>query len=119
MRTLHTKSSKGTIEMAYAFTQDLPSNRAMYTSLSDRIGDEVPKGLIVHLAFETEKGMRIVDLWENEADFDRFRAERLGPALDKVLQEAGMTRESMGQPDEQEMQPVEIFGTAFPKKRFS
>ncbi len=105
--------------MAYAFTQDLPGNKDMYTKLSDRIGDEVPKGLIVHLAFEIADGMRIVDLWESEADFDHFQAERLGPAMDKVLQEAGVSRESLGQPQEQELKPVEIFGTNIQKKRFS
>lgn len=104
--------------MPYAFSQDLPTGKDMYDGLSDRIGDEAPKGLIVHLAFETPTGMRVVDVWESEEQFDRFQEERLRPAMDQVLQKAGITRESLQAPQEQELKPVEIFGTSIPKRRF-
>ncbi len=103
--------------MSYAFSQDMPSGKDMYTKLSDEIGDEVPKGLIVHLAFETKTGMRIVDLWESEEDFDRFGAERMHPAMDKVLQAAGLTRESLGEPQWEDLKPVEVFGASIKKRR--
>lgn len=105
--------------MPYAFSQDLPSNKDMYTKLSAQVGDEVPKGLIVHLAFEIPAGMRIVDVWESEQDFDRFSEERLHPAAEKMMQQAGISRESMGAPQEQELKPVEIFGANIPKRRFA
>ncbi len=104
--------------MAYAFSQDMPTGKDMYTGLSDLIGDEATKGLIVHLAFETADGMRIVDLWESEEDFDRFQQARLRPSMDKMLQAAGITRESLGAPQEQDLKPVEIFGNGFLKRRF-
>ncbi|PZR58402.1 MAG: hypothetical protein DLM50_03670 [Candidatus Meridianibacter frigidus] len=103
--------------MAYAFTQDLPSTKDMYLAISREVGDQPPKGMIMHLAFEIESGMRIVDVWETEADFDRF-AERLRPILDKVLQAAGVSREQMGEPDTQDMTPVEIFVPSIGKRLF-
>jgi hypothetical protein len=103
--------------MPYAFIQDMPS-KDMYKKVSEGIGDRVPEGLIVHLAFETQTGTRLVDLWESEDHFDRFRSERLRPAFEKALQEAGMSRESIGTPQEQEVKPIEIFGKGIAKRQF-
>jgi hypothetical protein len=103
--------------MAYAFTQDLPINKDMYLGITDQIGDEAPKGLIVHLAFETATGMRNIDVWEREEDFDRFAEERLHPIIEKMLQSAGLSREAMGAPEEQELKAVEIFGAGIPKRK--
>jgi hypothetical protein len=105
--------------MPYAFTQDMPLRKDMYTSVSDQLGDDPPQGLIVHLAFETATGMRVVDLWESEEDFDRFTEQRLRPVMDKTLQAAGVTRESLGTSDEEDLKPVEIFGSTIPRRRFS
>ncbi|MDQ6732505.1 MAG: hypothetical protein M3Z35_00070 [Nitrospirota bacterium] len=104
--------------MPYAFSQNMPSSKDMYDGLSDRIGDGAPKGLIVHLAFETPTGMRVVDVWESEEEFDLFQEKRLRPAMDQILQKAGITRESLHIPQEEELKPVEIFGATFPKRRF-
>ena len=105
--------------MPYAFSNDMPVSKDMYTKLSDEIGDEPPKGLIVHLAFETKTGMRIVDVWESEADFDRFGEERMHPAMDRVLQSASITRESLGEPDWEDLKPVEVFGASIKKRRIA
>jgi|GEM_PF-2112802 len=105
--------------MAYAFSQDMPGGtKDFYRKLSDGIGDEMPKGLIVHLAFETQSGTRLVDLWETEADFNAFRVQRLGPAMEELLQTVGITRESLGEPHWQELQPIEIFGKDISKRAF-
>jgi hypothetical protein len=104
--------------MPYAFSQDMPVRKDMYTTLSDQIGDQAPQGLIVHLAFETPTGMRIVDLWESEEDFDRFSEQRLRPVMDKTLQAAGVTRESLGTSDEEDLTPVEVLGTTIPRRKF-
>ena len=45
---------------------------------------EVPAGLISHVAGPTESGMRVLDIWESRADFDRFVNDRLGPALGRI-----------------------------------
>lgn len=41
------------------------------------------KGLLVHVAGETESGFRVVDVWESEEAFQRF-GETLGPIMAKL-----------------------------------
>src|SRR4051812_19957952 len=43
-----------------------------------------PKGIISHLAGETETGWAVTDVWESQADFDRFMESRLRPAFAKL-----------------------------------
>ena len=40
-----------------------------------------PDGLIFSLSGPIEGGWRVIDLWESRAHFDRFVAERVGPAM--------------------------------------
>jgi hypothetical protein len=40
-----------------------------------------PAGARIRMAGPTADGWRIVSLWDSEADFERFRDERLAPAL--------------------------------------
>jgi len=72
--------------MPYAFTQDVPIDGAFYRRITDGLGAEPPKGLIVHLAVERpEGGLRYVDVWETEEDYDRFVEERLHPVVHPLL----------------------------------
>lgn len=72
----------------YAFTQDVPIDHATYRRIVDGLGDEPPKGLISHLAVELEQGgLRYIDVWESEADWDRFVDERLHPVVHPLLAE--------------------------------
>jgi hypothetical protein len=72
--------------MTYAFTQDVPIDASAYQRIIDGLGDEPPKGLIVHLAIERpEGGLRYVDVWESEDDWDRFAEERLHPVVHPML----------------------------------
>lgn len=49
-------------------------------------GSEPPKGLVVHLAVERpEGGLRYVDVWESEEDWNRFAEERLHPVVHPLL----------------------------------
>ena len=96
--------------MAYALILDVSGPREVHETIMRSVRPQgVPKGLIVHIAAETDKGMRIIDVWESEADFDRFMKERLGPARDKALAEQ---RTSLGEhpPREEELKIVEIWG---------
>ena len=75
--------------MTYAFTQDVPIDAAFYKRILDGLGDEPPAGLIVHIAVERpEGGLRYIDVWESEADWDRFGEERLHPVVHGLLSEA-------------------------------
>ncbi len=72
--------------MTYAFTQDAPIDATVYRRVLDGLGDEPPKGLIVHLAVERpEGGLRYFDVWESEEDWDRFAEERLHPVVHPLL----------------------------------
>ncbi|HEX3393357.1 MAG TPA: hypothetical protein VHS52_02425 [Acidimicrobiales bacterium] len=72
--------------MSYAFTQDVPIDAAVYQRILDGLGDEPPKGLIVHLVVERpEGGLRYFDVWESEGDWDRFAEERLHPVVHPIL----------------------------------
>jgi hypothetical protein len=71
--------------MTYAYVQDVP-NGTMKThdEITARLGDERPHGLVVHLVGPTDEGIRMIDVWESEEDFLRFRDERLRPASNGV-----------------------------------
>ena len=72
--------------MTYAFTQDVPIDAAFHERIMDGLGDEAPAGLILHLATERpEGGLRYLDVWETEADCDRFVNDRLHPVLAGLL----------------------------------
>lgn len=72
----------------YAFTQDVPIDAAFYRKIADGLGREVPKGLISHLAVELAGGgLRYIDVWESEADWDRFAEDRLHPVVHGLLRE--------------------------------
>ena len=40
-----------------------------------------PDGLVFHASGPVEDGWGVLDFWESRAHFDRFAAERIGPAL--------------------------------------
>ena len=46
--------------------------------------DDWPDGIISHVAGATPTGWCVVDVWESQESFDKFFANRLGPALQKV-----------------------------------
>ena len=70
----------------YAFTQDVPIDADFYGRIREQLGDGVPKGLISHVVVELpEGGLRYVDVWESEADWDRFAEERLHPVIHPLL----------------------------------
>lgn len=45
-------------------------------------GHQNPKGLIHHVGAPTEKGLKVVDVWENAAKFNEF-GQTLMPILNK------------------------------------
>ena len=74
--------------MTYAFTQDVPIDAAFYQRIAHGLGDDLPKGLITHLAIERpEGGLRYIDIWESEVDYERFVDERLHPVVHDLLSE--------------------------------
>ena len=74
--------------MPYAFVQDVPIDAAFYRRITDGLTETVPGGLIVHIAVERpEGGLRYIDVWNSEKDWDRFAEERLHPVVHGLLGE--------------------------------
>jgi hypothetical protein len=48
-----------------------------------------PPGLVFHWAGEVDGKFTITDVWQSRDDYDRFNAERLTPAIEKVAAAAG------------------------------
>jgi hypothetical protein len=73
--------------VAVTFVLDIPGGTAeQYDSVMEKIGlagpnPPLPEGGLFHLAYVTESGWRVIDVWESEEAFGRFFAERLGDAL--------------------------------------
>jgi len=76
--------------MTYAFVQDVPANERIYGEIRERLGDEPPKGLVTHVAMKRENGLRYVDVWETRADWERFRDDKVEPAVSAVLSDLGI-----------------------------
>jgi heme-degrading monooxygenase HmoA len=59
-----------------------------YEAVAREVGDEAPEGLIAHAAgVYGGNRWRSVSIWESEEAFNRFRDERLMPAVTRALGE--------------------------------
>ena len=70
--------------MPYAFVEDVAASWEQYARYADALSTP-PPGLILHAAGPTDEGFRIIDVWESEEAWERFRAERLAPSADPML----------------------------------
>ena len=87
--------------MAVVINQDFAGvSREDIEALGNDMGvrENPPAGLIAHVATDTANGVHVVDIWENEADFQTFLEERLMPAAKAFAQERGIDMEGFGQP---------------------
>lgn len=73
--------------MTYAFTYDVPINPEIYARIMKGIGPEPAPGMIAHLAYRTETGLRYVDVWQSKDDWERFQHDRLHPVVHPLLEE--------------------------------
>lgn len=77
--------------MPFATTYVVPADEATYQSVKAELGDGRAAGLIAHLVTAEEAGgLRHTSVWESEEQWNRFRDERVGPAVGRVLAAAGM-----------------------------
>ena len=65
-------------------TQDMTAEN--YDAVSAKLGEEPPEGMLVLTVGPVEAGgLRFLNVWESQEDYDRFREERLLPAMREVL----------------------------------
>ena len=76
--------------MAVAIVQDWVEEETdrstkNYDAISARImAQDAPGGMLVHAAGFTGNGFRIFEVWESQADFDRFVEQTLTPILQDI-----------------------------------
>jgi hypothetical protein len=78
--------------MPYACSYEVPADEQLYRKVMSEIGPDTPEGLVVHLVVESEGGLRHFGVWDSQADWERFRDERVEPAVGKVLTAAGFSQ---------------------------
>ena len=66
---------------------------ADYERVAQTVGvdDNPPEGLIVHAAGEENGKWRSVDVWESQAAYEKFREERLMPAVREAMGEEAVS----------------------------
>src|SRR3954470_3786579 len=89
--------------MAFVLVQEQPDMFTVeqYDAVTARMNvhGDPPKGLIAHTAGQSDDGKwRIVDVWESEQAYERFRDERLRPAIRAVMEENGFDPDSIPEP---------------------
>jgi hypothetical protein len=70
----------------YAIVEDIAASWERYAATSGAIVNPAPAGLILYAAGATDEGIRIIGVWEDAGSWERFRVERLAPAV-AALQE--------------------------------
>lgn len=61
--------------MSYALVEDVPASWEQYGAFARTVG-QAPAGLLLHVAGPTDEGFRIIEVWQSEADWLRFSADR-------------------------------------------
>jgi hypothetical protein len=89
--------------MTYAFVHDVPADENIYAQIKELLPENAP-GLIAHIAMKREGGLRYVDVWETEAQWETFRADHVEPAVGKVLAGYGIPHTH----DDVSLQPVDV-----------
>ena len=81
--------------MTVLMQMDLAVKREDLEAVSADMGATTnpPDGLIAHAMTESASGVHVVDIWESQAQFEKFRDDRLMPSMMKVMAERGISME--------------------------
>lgn len=93
--------------MSYSFIQDVPIDENQYQEVRAAIGPDTPKGLIAHLVIRQDAGLRYIDVWDTQADWERFRDERVTPAVQRMMAAHGLPAPTSPAPN----QSIEVIDT--------
>ena len=58
-------------------------NQQIYEAISAKVmsGDQLPEGCEVHIAGPVDEGWQVITVWDSQEAFDKFRNEKLIPAI--------------------------------------
>jgi hypothetical protein len=68
----------------YAYVQDVAAEWDTYEHVARALGDVPPAGMILRVAGETAVGFRVIEVWDSQGTWERFRDLRLRPAMRSV-----------------------------------
>lgn len=98
--------------MVYAWTQDVPIDRAFYGRIAEVLGDEPMDGLLLHLCVTNpDGGLRYIDVWESREHCDRAFEERVHPAVDAAFEAAVGSARPAAEPRRHHLDVVEVRGS--------
>jgi hypothetical protein len=65
-------------------------SQELYDQVNPKVmeGDTLPDGCQAHIAGPVESGWRVVTVWDSEEQFQRFRDEKLLPAMREAGEDA-------------------------------
>ncbi|MGH2758310.1 MAG: hypothetical protein ACRDKJ_01980 [Actinomycetota bacterium] len=92
----------------YAVDYEVPGDADMYRKVKAQIGEELPSGLVVHFVVRTQGGLRHFEVWDSREAWERFRNDRVRPAVAKVLADVGITG-TMPPPHENELDVIDVW----------
>ena len=67
--------------MSYAFIQELPFTRDVYERFCAALPDETPSGLVLRVATESEAGIRLFDVWQDEPAYQDYLRTAVQPIV--------------------------------------
>lgn len=76
---------------------------ALHKEVADIVGTDDPEGLLVHVAYATETGYDIVEVWESKDQADAFNRDIVSQAFQRL----GIPMDGPP-PDVTEFEPVEV-----------
>jgi hypothetical protein len=80
--------------MAVVVIQDFEATTDEYDQVNAKLGDETPKGAILHAAIDMGGGkMRAVNVWESPEGYQSFVQDKLIPAIAEVNPDAPQAQE--------------------------
>ena len=80
--------------MAVVVIQDFEATTEEYDQVNEKLGDDTPRGAILHAAVDLGGGkMRAIDVWESAEDYQSFVQDKLIPAIAEVNPDAPQASE--------------------------
>ena len=76
---------------------------ALHKEVVDIVGTDDPSGLLVHIAYPTEQGYDMLEVWESKDQLDAFTRDIVSQAFQRL----GIPMDGP-QPEVAEFEPVEV-----------
>ena len=69
------------------FMQSQEMTAEGYDAVNEKLGEDPPEGILARTAGAVDDGFRVYSVWESKEHYERFREERLLPAVREAIGE--------------------------------